>query len=105
MKPAIVPVAAAIALTLGWWSIASAATVPGGSDRDYAQIRPSPGGTPGYSVGSGVAHVGDGSDPSYYTPGFSGGTGAARIGDGSDPGYLDTQRYLQSAPGRGGGNG
>jgi hypothetical protein len=58
-----------------------------------------------YSVGAGVAHVGDGSDPGYFAPGYSGGTGAARIGDGSDPDYLDTQRYLQSAPGRGGGNG
>lgn len=63
----------------------------------------------GYSVGTGEAHIGgrahigDGSDPGYYAPGFSGGTGAARIGDGSDPEYLDTQRYLQSAPGRGGG--
>ncbi len=58
-----------------------------------------------YSVGTGEAHVGDGSDPGYYTPPFSGGTAAARIGDGSDPGYLATQRYLQSTPGRGGGNG
>lgn len=59
----------------------------------------------GYSVGTGVAHVGDGSDPGYFTPRFSGGTAAARIGDGSDPGYVKTQRYLQSTPGRGGGNG
>jgi hypothetical protein len=64
-----------------------------------------------YSVGTGQAHIGggahigDGSDPGYFAPGYSGGTGAARIGDGSDPGYLDTQRYLQSAPGRGGGEG
>jgi hypothetical protein len=58
-----------------------------------------------YSVGTSEAHIGDGSDPGYFTPRFSGGTAAARIGDGSDSGYLDTERYLQSAPGRGGGNG
>ena len=58
-----------------------------------------------YSVGTAVAHIGDGSDPEYFTPLFSGGTAAARIGDGSDPRYVDTQRYLQSTPGRGGGNG
>ena len=59
----------------------------------------------GYSIGTSEAHVGDGSDPGYFTPRFSGGTAAARIGDGSDPAYLHTQRYLQSTPGRGGGNG
>jgi hypothetical protein len=59
----------------------------------------------GYRVGTGEAHIGDGSDPGYFTPRFSGGTAAARIGDGSEPGYLETQRYLQSTPGRGGGNG
>ena len=59
----------------------------------------------GYSVGTGEAHIGDGADPGYFTPRFSGGTAAARIGDGSDPGYLETQRYLQATPGRGGGSG
>jgi len=59
----------------------------------------------GYSVATSEAHVGDGSDPGYFTPRFSGRTASARIGDGSDPAYLDTQRYLQSTPGRGGGNG
>lgn len=59
----------------------------------------------GYSVSTGEAHIGDGSDRGYFTPRYSGGTGAARVGDGSDPGYPDTERYLQSAPGRGGGNG
>jgi hypothetical protein len=63
------------------------------------------GSSAGYSLGSGVAHVGDGSDPRYFTPRYSGGTGAAHVGDGSDPGYLDSEHYLQSAPGRGGGNG
>jgi len=59
----------------------------------------------GYSVATSEAHVGDGSDPGYFTRRFGGGTAAARIGDGSDPAYLDTQRYLRSTPGRGGGNG
>ncbi len=86
---------AALALGIG---VANAATDRGGTSARYGVAT-------GQAHLGGGAHVGDGSDPGYFAPGYSGGTGAARIGDGSDPGYLDTQRYLQSAPGRGGGNG
>jgi hypothetical protein len=91
-----------LTLSLG---IAGAASVGGCTSVDYAQNQQRFQAGPGYSRGTGDAHVGDGSDPGYYTPAFSGGTDPARIGDGSDPGYLATQRYLQNTPGRGGGNG
>jgi len=104
MKSAIVAATAVAVLTFGM-GVARAASVGGSNAPDHTPAQQSVQVTPGYRVGTGVAHVGDGSDPSYYTPGFSGGTGAARVGDGSDPGYLATQHYLESSPGRGGGNG
>ena len=91
MKSLIIAGAAALSFALGT-GVAGAAGPGGGT-------------SPGYSVGTGEAHIGDGSDPNYYTPRYSGGTGAARIGDGSDPGYLATQHELLTSPGRGGGNG
>jgi len=94
--------APALMLCIG---IATAASVSGCTSVDDAQNQQRLQARPGYSIGSGEAHVGDGSDPGYYTPAFGGGTDPARIGDGSDPGYLATQRYLQTTPGRGGGNG
>ncbi|HUB16823.1 MAG TPA: hypothetical protein VMB34_33115 [Acetobacteraceae bacterium] len=102
MKPAMIAAAAAVMVSMG---VASAASSDSNSSHDHARNQQWAQATPGYSIGTGVAHVGDGSDPGYYAPGYSGGTGAARIGDGSDPGYLATQRYLQNSPGRGGADG
>ncbi|HUB44519.1 MAG TPA: hypothetical protein VMB73_06005 [Acetobacteraceae bacterium] len=104
MKSYIMAGAAAIALTLGS-GVVHAAVAGSGTNPDYAQNQPGLRATSSYRIETGEAHVGDGSDPSYYTPRYSGGTGAARVGDGSDPGFLDTQRALRNMPGCCGGGG
>ncbi|HUN44490.1 MAG TPA: hypothetical protein VMU81_29735 [Acetobacteraceae bacterium] len=102
MKSQIFAGAAAIALTM---AIGHAAFAGSSTSQDSGQNQTWLRMTAGYSVGTGEAHIGDGSDPSYYTPRYSGGTGAARVGDGSDPGFLDTQRTLRTLPGCCGGGG
>jgi hypothetical protein len=70
--------AAALALVLGT-GVASATSIGSGSNSSYEQNRQQLQTEPGYSVGTGAAH----------------------IGDGSDPGYLAQQHALRSMPGVG----
>jgi hypothetical protein len=75
MRSLISSGAPAIILSMG---VASAASVGGCTSLDYAQNQQRLQMSPSDSVGTGEAHIGDGSSPGYYAPVFSGGRRHAR---------------------------